>query len=62
MGLSPQDVTDITQGWQSNMAAVQKKILASKAYNWQVGRSFQASIFYSTRSTYDNIFTMIGSC
>ena len=36
MGLSPAEVHKQVMGWRANQAAAQKKILASKAFNWQL--------------------------
>ena len=36
MGLSPTEVHKQVMGWRANQAAAQKKILASKAFNWQL--------------------------
>ena len=36
MGLPPAEVTAITQGWQRMMLAAQQKMLAQRAYTWQL--------------------------
>lgn len=36
IGLSPAEVGKVVAGWRANEAAAQAKILASKAYNWQL--------------------------
>ena len=36
MGLTPDDVRDITLGWQANMKAVESYILSKRAYSWSL--------------------------